>query len=156
MQNAIQVPRNWDEIRLQLSCQTMQYTFFWLTTHKMGSCRRERSQPANVGRGNGPNHDSQPAKGDDQRHVFNKNRGSFVALLLMLILTSTATRIMKLPLNRILELRFCQEYYASHHSSQIEHGGFIPEAKCRLSPIQQRLGWMQGTLDTVILLCGKT
>jgi hypothetical protein len=76
-------------------------------------------------------------------------------LLLLLGMQLLATKLMNLPLNRVIELRYCQEYYQLHDPSVIDDGGNVPEQLCKLDYIQQRLAWMQGTLDILHALCGK-
>jgi hypothetical protein len=77
-------------------------------------------------------------------------------LLVLLGMQLLATKLMNLPLNRVIELRYCQEYYELHDPSLIGDGGNIPEHLCKLDCIQQRLAWMQGTLDILHALCGKS
>jgi len=66
-----------------------------------------------------------------------------------------AVRLMALPLNRVIELRYCQEYYWQHDPSMIDPNGSIPEKLCKLNGIQQQLAWLQGALDILQALCGE-
>jgi hypothetical protein len=76
-------------------------------------------------------------------------------VLALLAMQLMAVRLMSLPLNRVIELRYCQEYYQTHDPSVIDSHGNIPEKLCKLDSIQQQLAWMQGALDILHALCGK-
>lgn len=65
-----------------------------------------------------------------------------------------AIKLMNLPLNRVIELRYCQQYYYQHDPSKIGTGGSIPEKLCKLDSIQQQLAWMQGMIETLHIVCG--
>lgn len=75
-------------------------------------------------------------------------------LLILLALQNMAIKLMNLPLNRVIELRYCQQYYLQHDASQIGPGGSIPEELCKLDSIQQKLAWMQGMIETLHIVCG--
>ena len=77
-----------------------------------------------------------------------------IALLSIVVFLSTALRLINLPLNRIMELRLCQDLYAVHDPSQIPPDGSVPEALCKLDAIQQKLGWLQGALETAMIVVG--
>ena len=81
-------------------------------------------------------------------------RVPLIALLSIVILLSTASRLINLPLNRIMELRLCQDFYDVHDPSQIAPDGSVPEALCKLDAIQQKLGWLQGALETAMIVVG--
>ncbi|TID27029.1 MFS general substrate transporter [Venturia nashicola] len=74
-------------------------------------------------------------------------------LLILLSLQNMAIKLMNLPLNRVIELRYCQQYYLRHDQSQIGPGGSIPEELCKLDSIQQKLAWMQGMIETLHIVC---
>lgn len=76
------------------------------------------------------------------------------ALIAVLIATLLSVKLISLPLNRILELRYCVQYYQTHDPSIIPTNGQIPESNCKLKVIQQQLGWMMGALDTTVQACG--
>lgn len=78
------------------------------------------------------------------------------ALLIQLALVSTASRLITLPLNRIIEFRYCQDYYGQRNPSMIGQDGSIPEEMCKVDVIQQQLGWMLGSFETAILFCGTS
>lgn len=67
-----------------------------------------------------------------------------------------AIKLMNLPLNRVIELRYCQQHYSEHDPSQIGSGGSIPEKLCKLDSVQQKLAWMQGTIETFHIVCGMS
>ncbi|KAF2164541.1 hypothetical protein M409DRAFT_24941 [Zasmidium cellare ATCC 36951] len=75
------------------------------------------------------------------------------ALLSVLLMTLLSVRLMSLPLNRILELRYCLSYYQVHDPAKIPAHGEIPESDCKLEDIQRKLGWMMGALDTAMQAC---
>lgn len=77
------------------------------------------------------------------------------ALLSVLLLTLLSVRLLALPLNRILELRYCLEYYQVHDPAKIPSHGEIPESDCKLEDVQRKLGWMMGALDTTMQGCGQ-
>jgi hypothetical protein len=75
-------------------------------------------------------------------------------LLILLALQNMAVKLMNLPLNRVIELRYCQQYYFRHDPTQIGPGGSIAERLCKLDSIQQKLAWMQGMIETFHIVCG--
>jgi hypothetical protein len=86
-----------------------------------------------------------------------RSRSSFRTiwtLLILLALQNMAIKLMNLPLNRVIELRYCQQHYSRHDPSQIGPGGSIPERLCKLDSIQQKLAWMQGMIETFHIVCG--
>ena len=76
-------------------------------------------------------------------------------LLLLLILTNMAMSLYNLPLNRVIELRLCREYYFQRDPSVIGPGGSIPEELCKLNQVQQQLAWLQGIMETTVIVCGE-
>ncbi|KAK4508652.1 hypothetical protein PRZ48_002391 [Zasmidium cellare] len=77
------------------------------------------------------------------------------ALLSVLLVTLLSVKLVSLPLNRILESRYCLEYYQAHDPGKIPSNGEVPESDCKLEVIQQRLGWLMGASDTTVQLCGQ-
>ncbi|KAF3763674.1 hypothetical protein M406DRAFT_14601, partial [Cryphonectria parasitica EP155] len=55
----------------------------------------------------------------------------------------------QLPLNLVIERRLCLEYYLHHDPSQIGPDGAVDEVLCKIDIVQQGLGWLQGTMDTI-------
>ena len=99
----------------------------------------------------GPDHlrsDSSPKPKQSQRGV------AVPALLSVLLVTLLSVKLVALPLNRILESRYCLEYYQAHDPGKIPPTGDIPESDCKLEVVQQRLGWLMGASDTTVQLCG--
>lgn len=74
-------------------------------------------------------------------------------LLLLLILTNMATSLYNLPLNRVIELRLCREYYFQRDPSIIGSDGSIPEELCKPNQVQQQLAWLQGIMETTVIVC---
>jgi hypothetical protein len=77
-------------------------------------------------------------------------------ILILLGLQMFGVRLMHLPLSRVIELRYCQEYYNIHDPSLIDHNGNIAEQLCKVDTIQQQLAWLQGVLDILHSLCGAS
>lgn len=78
----------------------------------------------------------------------------FTALLVLLALQNLAVRLMNLPLNRVIESKFCGDYYRQHDPSKIDLDGLVPEHLCKVDEVQQNLAWTQGTIETVHTACG--
>lgn len=76
-------------------------------------------------------------------------------LLVLLGLLKLAPRLLNLPLNRVIEARFCRAHYLQHDPSVIAPDGTIPEHRCKVDPVQQKLAWLQGVMETSIIFCGK-
>lgn len=76
------------------------------------------------------------------------------ALLSLLLLVNLAASLYQLPLNLVIERRICLEHYRQHDPSRISPGGTIDEGLCKIDSVQQGLGWMQGTMDTIWVVGG--
>ncbi|KAI1394827.1 major facilitator superfamily transporter [Hypoxylon fuscum] len=75
---------------------------------------------------------------------------AIVALLVLLLLVNLAGSLYQLPLNRVVERRFCREYYSEHDPSVIDSDGNIDEKLCKkVDAVQQRLAWVMGTMETL-------
>jgi hypothetical protein len=72
-------------------------------------------------------------------------------LLILLILVHLSTVLYTLPLNRVIELRLCQEHYALHEPGTAQP---IPEKLCKIDEVQRQLAWLQGVMETTLVLCG--
>jgi hypothetical protein len=48
-------------------------------------------------------------------------------------------------LNRVIELRLCQTHYFSANP---------PEKLCKIDEIQRQLAWLQGIMETTLVVCG--
>jgi hypothetical protein len=75
-------------------------------------------------------------------------------LVLLLLLVQLSSVLYTLPLNRVIELRLCQEHYEEHDVSVIQPDGSIPEMLCKVSDVQRRLAWLQGSMETMSVVCG--
>ena len=58
-----------------------------------------------------------------------------------------------LPLNRVIERRLCEEYYEHHNSPKITIDGSIPEKLCKIDDVQRQLAWLQGIMETTLVVC---
>jgi len=76
------------------------------------------------------------------------------ALLFLLGCQALAVNLMSLPLNRVIELRYCQDFYMEHSPSNGPVDGNVPEHMCKLDSIQQKLAWLQGMIETLHVICG--
>jgi hypothetical protein len=75
-------------------------------------------------------------------------------LLTILFLQTMSVKLMSLPLNRVIELRYCQNYYAEHDPGLIGPDGSVKEKLCKIDAVQQRLAWTQGMVETGHVVCG--
>jgi hypothetical protein len=75
-------------------------------------------------------------------------------LVLLLILVQLSSVLYTLPLNRVIELRLCQEHYGANDPSVIQPDGSIPEMLCKVKDVQRGLAWLQGSMETVSVVCG--
>lgn len=102
--------------------------------------------------------------GDDQAaHVFpsfpdrqrqRRNRRGLWTLLLLLALMTLGTRLFSLPLNRVVEMRYCRAYCEEHDPALLPPAGSgaeIPEELCKVKEVQQRLAWLQGVVETLVI-----
>jgi hypothetical protein len=80
---------------------------------------------------------------------------SLVTVLVILGLQTLAIRLMNLPLNRVIELRYCRAYYQAHDPSVLDPDGNVSEELCKLDTIQQNLAWLQGAIETLHIVCGN-
>lgn len=78
-----------------------------------------------------------------------------IALLVVVACQIMAISIMTLPLNRVIESRYCQDYYEGHDRAAYSPRGSVPEAQCEIDTVQQKLAWLQGSIETLHILCGK-
>lgn len=87
--------------------------------------------------------------------ITRKGHRKTVALLLVLLsLQTLGLKIMYLPLNRVIQLRYCQDYYRIHDPSVIQPDGDISEDLCRQDSVQQNLAWLFGMIETLHLVIG--
>ncbi|KAF2030312.1 hypothetical protein EK21DRAFT_65893 [Setomelanomma holmii] len=65
-------------------------------------------------------------------------------LLILLILIHLSTVLYTIPLNRVIELRLCQSHYSTANP---------PEKLCKIDEIQRQLAWIQGIMETTLVVC---
>lgn len=92
----------------------------------------------------------------EQHHAYPRKppRSAITALLSLLLLVNLAASLYQLPLNRVIERRLCREHYAEHNPNAINPDGSIKEELCKIDVVQQGLGWIQGTMDTLWVVGG--
>ncbi|CAE7205823.1 hypothetical protein PTNB73_07234 [Pyrenophora teres f. teres] len=74
-------------------------------------------------------------------------------LVLLLVLVHLSAVLYTLPLNRVIELRLCQEHYERNDPTLIWPDGSIPEKLCKIDDVQRRLAWLQGIMETTLVVC---
>lgn len=84
------------------------------------------------------------------------SRSILFLLLLLLSLQALGLKIMYLPLNRLIENRFCRDYYFEKDPSVIPSDGIVPEHLCKSDTVQQRLASLFGTIESLHLFIGLT
>ncbi|OTA65987.1 major facilitator superfamily transporter [Hypoxylon sp. EC38] len=84
---------------------------------------------------------------ESRRHP--RQKLAILALLGLILLTSLAESLYRLPLNRVIERRLCREYYRTHDPSVIPSDGTIDEKYCKLDTIQKSLAWYVGIMETL-------
>jgi hypothetical protein len=77
-------------------------------------------------------------------------------LLILLLLVHLSTVLYTLPLNRVIELRLCQEYYELQNPALIQPDGSISEKLCKITDVQKDLAWLQGIMETTMVVCGRS
>ena len=82
---------------------------------------------------------------DQSRHrrrstMWEKALSSYVVFLLLglLSLISLAMLLLNLPLNRVIESRYCKEHYLQQGPTIIEPDGSISEDRCKINSVQQK------------------
>lgn len=87
----------------------------------------------------------------------NARRGKrpILVLIMFLVLVYLSTVLYSLPLNRVLEARLCQEYYTRFDPSVLQPNGSVPEKLCKINEVQQQLAWLQGIMETTLIVCGE-
>ncbi|KIW05834.1 hypothetical protein, variant [Verruconis gallopava] len=78
-------------------------------------------------------------------------RLSAFVLLLLLSLQALGLKIMYLPLNRLIEDRFCRDYYTKVNPGVIPVSGSVPEQLCKVDVVQQQLASLFGAIESVHL-----
>ncbi|KAK4180915.1 major facilitator superfamily domain-containing protein [Triangularia setosa] len=93
---------------------------------------RSRSQP--------PSYHKTPSK---------TPRRAIRPLLLLVALVNLSWSLYQLPITRVIESRLCHDHYSLTDPSVIPPEGTVPEELCKLDAIQQRLGKLQGVMETM-------
>lgn len=75
-------------------------------------------------------------------------------IFLVAAIVSLAIRLLNLPINRIIESRYCNDYYRRHDPSVIDHNGQVPEHMCKISSVQTKLVWLESALFISLTVCG--
>jgi hypothetical protein len=83
-----------------------------------------------------------------------KSQHSIRPLIALLILVHLSAVLYTLPVNRVIELRLCQEHYELRDPSVVPAHGAIPEKLCKIDEVQRRLAWLQGIMETTLVVCG--
>ncbi len=83
-----------------------------------------------------------------------KSKHSLRPLVVLLILVHLSSVLYTLPLNRVIELRLCQEHYKRHDPTLASYNGTIPEKLCKIDEIQRQLAWLQGVMETTMVVGG--
>lgn len=77
------------------------------------------------------------------------------SLILLLVLVHLANVLYTLPINRVIEMRLCREHYAADPTTPIKPRESIPEKMCKIDDIQRNLAWLQGVMETTLVVCGR-
>ncbi|KAF1987422.1 MFS general substrate transporter [Aulographum hederae CBS 113979] len=85
-----------------------------------------------------------------------QRRVALFGLLVLLSCQNMAIHLMNLPLNRVIELRYCQDYYLEHDPSAIPPDGNVPEELCKGDWVQQRLARLTGMVEALHVVCDIT
>jgi hypothetical protein len=101
--------------------------------------------------------DNNPPPSDPQqnKHSRTSSRYGVFVIFLLLSIINLAIRLLNLPLNRVIELRYCKEYYQQHDPSVIGPDGSILEELCKINEVQKKLAWLGGVIETSIIVCGE-
>lgn len=81
---------------------------------------------------------------------------AILALLALLLSVNLAASLYQLPVNRVIERRFCREYYTANDPSVIGDDGSIDESFCKIDAVQQRLAWLMGIMETSWIVGGES
>lgn len=86
-------------------------------------------------------------------HIRSSRYGP-VCLLALLAVGDLAIRLINLPLNRIIEMRYCFDYYLKHDPSVIDPDGHIPELICKVSEVQKKVAWLESAMSISLIVSG--
>lgn len=82
-----------------------------------------------------------------------RSRAGINGLLGLLLLVNLSMSLYQLPINRVIERRLCQEYYADHNSG-VDPARDIDERMCKVDDVQRELAWIQGAMETAWIVGG--
>lgn len=74
---------------------------------------------------------------------------------LLSLVQSFGANLIIIPLNRLVEINLCREYYLQHDPSVLGPSGDIEESLCKEKSIQVKLAWIIGLISTLGLVCGQ-
>lgn len=77
------------------------------------------------------------------------SRHGIWVLPVILTVITLATRLINIPINRIIELRYCKKQFSQPDPSK------LPKKVCKVPEVQRPLAWLEGTMATLIIICGK-
>ncbi|KAF2175188.1 major facilitator superfamily transporter [Zopfia rhizophila CBS 207.26] len=99
--------------------------------------------------------DTNPPPSDPQHNKQPRvsSRCGVLLIFLLLSIISLAMRLLNLPLNRVIELRYCKEYYQQHEPSVVGPDGNVPEELCKIDGVQKKLAWLEGVIETSLVVC---
>jgi len=87
---------------------------------------------------------------------FHLKRHRIWPLIGLLILVHLSTVLYTLPLNRVIESRLCLEHYKLHEPTSISPDSSVPEKLCKINEVQRQLAWLQGIMETTLVVCGMS
>jgi len=77
------------------------------------------------------------------------------ATFLVTGIVSLAIRLLNLPVNRVIEARYCKQYYLSHDPAAIDPNGEVPEGLCKIRAVQEPLVWLENAIFIALTVCGE-
>lgn len=84
------------------------------------------------------------------------SRIDVLLLFALMAVISLSVRLLNLPLNRIIELRCCNDFYRQHDRSLFDSHGNIPERFCKIDEVQKKLAWLGSLIDISLVVCGES
>jgi len=85
-----------------------------------------------------------PPRVEPQRH---RGRGVYRRVYLLLVVVAgldSCMYMINLPLTRVYESIACYHYYSANEPSRYPNPGSIPEALCKVEPVQHELALVRG------------
>jgi hypothetical protein len=75
---------------------------------------------------------------------------------LLALFANFGSRLIIIPLNRMVELTICRDYYAHHNPDLIGPGSDVPELYCKEKPIQIKVAYLIGLITFLGLFIGMS